>query len=1062
MGTFYPRGENMSSIYLKQLPEKFVNKYKRLVPPWGPVGLVTYKRTYSRQIEEGRTEDWHETVARCVNGALKIGLKMTDEEAFYLYDSVFNLRCTFSGRALWQLGTKTVERFGGDSLQNCWAVACDEPIEPFCFAFNELMLGGGVGFNVQREFVYEIPRVKFDVNVVRKDEKDVDYIVPDNREGWVDLLRRTFSAFFLTGKSFSYSTICVRPKGARINSFGGTASGPEDLCKGISEVVSVLKERAGKKLRPTDCLDIMNIIGSVVVAGNVRRCLPEGAMVHAKDGLIPIEKVKRGQLVLTRKGYKKVSNVFCQGIQKVIRIKTQDGHFDCTPNHKMCVMTAFNEFEWRIASELKPGDRIVSTRIAIDGGKTVLPAWSYDKPSNSTTCIDISIPDLDEDMAWFIGLFHADGYTYANRKENGFNAYVSVVLSENEFEMAVRARDQMSRFGTGNVVLKHSKEEKSWKVTCQSKQLAWYLDDNVKKPKTEIRVPEFILGGTKEIRLAYVCGVMDGDGCCHNKPIQVLTTVYREFANDVQNLLYSCGIESRLGESDDEWESKKGWQKQFHVRLITTRSKLSLAHAGQSEKEIRIGSKSQYANGYPSSWFEFGFHGKLRDLAASAVDQVNVDRLERVLGPQDFIPVEVLEVSDDVLRLAETFDIEVEDEHEFFCNGYLTHNSAQLALGDIDDSSYLDAKNWEKGSIPNWRSMSNNSVVCNKAEYMHDKFWDTYDGGSEPYGLINLSNCRKFGRIVDGAGYRPDPKIIGTNPCGEIPLESMEACNLAEIFLPNISDVEEFKKVAGSMYKVVKAISCLPFIHEGTNAVVQANHRLGISVTGFLQSGYVDKPEVFDSAYKHIEAMDEEYSKVLGCSRSIKLTTVKPSGTVSLLPGVTPGVHPAYSHHYIRRIRMASDDKLVDICRKHGYHVEPQIRMDGSRDMDTMVVSFPIHVPEGTVVAKDVSAAKQLDYAKFLQRHWSDNSVSVTVYYKKEELPEIKSWLAQNYDEHVKTVSFLLHSGHGFVQAPYEEISAEDYAKFMGVVAPITSINDEKSVGLKESLECAGGACPIK
>jgi adenosylcobalamin-dependent ribonucleoside-triphosphate reductase len=649
----------MSSIYLKQLPEKFVNKYKRLVPPWGPVGLVTYKRTYSRQIEEGRTEDWHETVARCVNGALKIGLKMTDDEAFYLYDSVFNLRCTFSGRALWQLGTKTVERFGGDSLQNCWAVACDEPVEPFCFAFNELMLGGGVGFNIQREFVYEIPRVKFDVNVVRKDEKDVDYIVPDNREGWVDLLRRTFSAFFLTGKSFSYSTICVRPKGARINSFGGTASGPEDLCKGISEVVSVLKERAGKKLRPTDCLDIMNIIGSVVVAGNVRR-------------------------------------------------------------------------------------------------------------------------------------------------------------------------------------------------------------------------------------------------------------------------------------------------------------------------------------------------------------------------------------------------------------------SAQLALGDIDDSSYLDAKNWEKGSIPNWRSMSNNSVVCNKAEYMHDKFWDTYDGGSEPYGLINLSNCRKFGRIVDGAGYRPDPKIIGTNPCGELPLENKEACNLAEIFLPNISDVEEFKKVAGSMYKVVKAISCLPFIHEGTNAVVQANHRLGISVTGFLQSGFVDKPEVFDSAYKYIEAVDEEYSKVLGCGRSIKLTTVKPSGTASLLPGVTPGVHPAYAQHYIRRIRMASDDKLVDICRKHGYHVEPQIRMDGSRDMDTMVVSFPIHVPEGTVVAKDVSAVKQLDYAKFLQRHWSDNSVSVTVYYKKEELPEIKSWLAQNYDEHVKTVSFLLHSGHGFVQAPYEEISAEDYAKFMGVVTPITSINDEKSVGLKESLECAGGACPIK
>ena len=667
--------------YAEKISEDFVKKYKSKIPPFGPVGFITFKRTYARRVEgENRTEEWWETVRRCCNGIISVGGKFTKEEIELLYDKVFNFKCCFSGRALWQLGTETVRKLGGDSLINCWAVAIDHPIDPFCFAFNELMLGGGVGFNIQAEQVYSMPKVKHDVQIVRRDEKDVDFIVPDNREGWVELLRRTLNAFFFTGKGFSYSTICVRGKGSLIQGFGGVASGPEDLCRGISQIIGILKGKVGNKLKPIDCLDIMNIIGSVVVAGNIRR-------------------------------------------------------------------------------------------------------------------------------------------------------------------------------------------------------------------------------------------------------------------------------------------------------------------------------------------------------------------------------------------------------------------SALLALGDANDRAYLDAKNWGKGQIPNWRSMSNNSVVCNKYDELPNEFWSGYNGEGEPYGLVNLKNCRLYGRLADGKDYRPDKHVIGTNPCGEIPLENMACCNLVEMFLPNIKDEEEFKTVAGLVYKVAKTVSTLNYQDERTNEVVSQGRRLGLGVTGFLQAPHLHDEKIFDSVYKHIEKLDKEFSKTIGVKPSIKLTTCKPSGTASLLPGVTPGVHPAFAPYYIRRIRIASADPLVETCRKHGYHIEPLKRLDGTNDLDTMVVSFPIKTPDGTICAKDITAIQQLEHAKWLQTNWSDNSVSVTVYYKKEELPAIKDWLKANYDKYVKTVSFCLHTGHGFIQAPYEEIvddiltlppgvyptasevlrTAEDkYKEMIKTCKPITHLAHDQGGDLAESLECAGGSCPIK
>lgn len=247
--------------------------------PWSPIGYIVAKRTYTRRVNpddvNSRTEEWDEVVNRVIQACesqLKVGFSQDEQERLRGY--MLRLKGTVAGRFLWQLGTATVERLGLLSLENCAFTVVDEPIRPFTWAMDCLMLGSGVGYNIQRENVYKLPKVREDFKApVRHDASDADFILADTRESWVKLLEYTLRAAFEKDakKGFTYSTQLVRGKGAPIKGFGGVSSGPEDLVWGIAEISKVIENRRGKQLRPIDCLDIMNIIGAVVVAGNVRR-----------------------------------------------------------------------------------------------------------------------------------------------------------------------------------------------------------------------------------------------------------------------------------------------------------------------------------------------------------------------------------------------------------------------------------------------------------------------------------------------------------------------------------------------------------------------------------------------------------------------------------------------------------------------------------------------------------------------------------------------------------------------------------------------------------------------
>jgi ribonucleoside-triphosphate reductase len=237
------------------------------------VGFVTFTRTYARKVSGERVETWEEAIERIVSASERqLHVGFTADEQNEVRRMMLGLKGLPAGRFLWQLGTETVDRLGLLSLQNCAFCVVNAPVRPFTWTMDCLMLGSGVGFNIAPEHLNKLPTVwPAQINVTRLDTKDADFIVPDSREGWVKLLGKVLKAHFYSGKSFTYSTTLLRSSGAAIRGFGGSASGPEILCKGMNFINQVLNQRAGRKLRSVDALDIMNIIGMIVVAGNVRR-----------------------------------------------------------------------------------------------------------------------------------------------------------------------------------------------------------------------------------------------------------------------------------------------------------------------------------------------------------------------------------------------------------------------------------------------------------------------------------------------------------------------------------------------------------------------------------------------------------------------------------------------------------------------------------------------------------------------------------------------------------------------------------------------------------------------
>ncbi len=652
-----------------QLNRSFVNDLVSNVnPPFGPLGWFVYKKSYARP-KGRRLEHLPETLVRCVEALLTMkgsDLLPPEFDPDYFFEMCYRFEGMISGRALWQLGTKTVKKIGGASLNNCWLVYVDH-LRAFSFALDKFMLGGGVGFNISREAIRHLPKVKTGVHVKHNNSADADFIVPDSREGWVELVDRLVSAFLITGKSFDYSTILVRGPNLPIRGFGGTSSGPDPLILGIERLCNLFRSRAGRQLRSVDVMDAVTILGDIAISGNVRR-------------------------------------------------------------------------------------------------------------------------------------------------------------------------------------------------------------------------------------------------------------------------------------------------------------------------------------------------------------------------------------------------------------------TAILCAGDSDDIHFLNAKRWDlkdssgnTKTVPPWRENSNNTIIANSYGDLPRDFFERLRYSGECVGLFNMGLARACGRVGDTEF--PDPGVNGVNPCAEITLSAPvgtgegEACNLAEVVLPNISSENEFHRVLFHLYHYCKIISSQTYHDEHTNQIISKNKRIGISLTGITRAmakhSKSSMARWLNSGYDLLRTLDRDTK----FGPSIKLTCVQPSGSKSKMFGVSSGIHCDYDKFYVQRLRYAPNNPVVEIFRNHGYPVLDALRIDGSVNEGLVVVEFPMTAGNAIV---NLSAVQQLELHKFMNENWSDNSTSQTVYYKDEEIPEIDAWMQEYYEGNIKTISFLKHSGHGFLQAPLESINESEYQARLGKLKAIPYDTDLPSnlPDDDDDLECATGSCP--
>ena len=395
--------------------------------------------------------------------------------------------------------------------------------------------------------------------------------------------------------------------------------------------------------------------------------------------------------------------------------------------------------------------------------------------------------------------------------------------------------------------------------------------------------------------------------------------------------------------------------------------------------------------------------------------------------------------------------------------------SATLALGTPEDDGFINLKNPEvfpeRNSYdpekPGWAWMSNNSIAAEVGTKYED-YVDLIADNGEP-GFIWLGVARDYGRLADAPDYK-DSRIMGFNPCAEQPLESYELCTLVEVHLNRHESKEDFLKTLKFAYLYGKTVTLMPTHWPVTNGIMQRNRRIGTSLTGIAafadEHGLPTTREWMDEGYTTIRKYDHQYSEWLCVRESVRVTTVKPSGSVSLLSGATPGVHwgPG-GEFYLRAIRFGNQDPMLHLFKAAGYKIEADLV-----SANTSVVYFP--VASGHKRAeKQVSLFEKIGLAATAQKYWSDNGVSVTLSFDKETEKQFVAPALNMYEGQLKAVSFLPMGNKTYPQQPYTEITREEYNSYVGTIGKIdwSAIYDGvENLEAEGEAYCSTDACEIK
>lgn len=978
------------------LSESFLEGFRNKVVSWGPLGYVTYRRSYSRPIpEENRTEEWWETIQRVVEGTYSIQkwhckrLKLpwndnkAQKSAQEMYKLMFEMKFLPPGRGLWMMGVPYLaERGTSAPLYNCAFVSTKDInidfAEPFTFLMDMSMLGVGVGFNTKGAGLVKIKEPTQGTDL---------HTVEDTREAWVHLIQRILNAYVKKDSlpvSIDYSKI--RPYGVPIKGFGGTSSGPQPLIELVSNIHKILTPLIGEFITSSAIVDINNAIGRCVVSGNVRRSseialgdLNDQEFLELKDPDKHPEELKEWRWASNNSVIVKVGDDYTKVVERTIQ-NGEPGYFwlNNARGHG------------RFIDLPSPKDA------KVEGCNPCQPAWATVlTPSGIATIGNIKIDDIIWSGKQWTKV--KDKWSTGVKKVFGFRTRAGVF------------------YGTENhkVISAGERIEAGEAETIDTSQGPTYTS--------------FLSVIDNEMQNFVMDGLVIGDGSVHKASgdlvgLHVGQNDQDYFSDPICRLIkkHRPGIDSTFYEIQTSIKPDE---------LVKT-------------YERRIPDRYRFANETTKCMFLRGLYSANGSVVSSRVTlkSASIKMIEDTqemlssLGIRSYYTVNkssVTKFKNGEYECKESYDLNISSDRERF--------SAII------------------GFIQKYKTEKLNQIInfTNKSKFASGKSKTSYEVISREF----VAEEEVFDLTVEAEEHTYWTGGLLVSNCSEISLESFEFCNVPETFPSRHSSYKEYERTLKFAYLYAKTVTLLPTHNDRVNAVQLRNRRIGLSMTGIVQNiqkiGIREHFDWCNGGYLYLRQLDSVYSDWLCVPKSIKITSVKPSGSISLLPGVTPGIHFPKAEYYWRTMRVDSHSQLTKALINANYTV---VKGEGH---NTSIVYFPVKEEYFSKSIKDISMWEQLEIAAQMQYYWADNQVSVTIEFDpKTEAKDIARALSL-YETRLKSVSFLPKEDHKYEHAPYQPITREEYEEAIKKLKPINFSQSLETEGFDNKYCDADGVCQI-
>ena len=1013
------------------LEKDFLEKYSSKEPDMTDVGYTVYKRTYARSMGNGETEEWWQTVKRVVEGVYTIRKRHAEiqgndwnaeamrNEAQEMYEKIFSFKFTPPGRGLWMMGSDYIfERETSAPLFNCAFVTTkkiDENFtQPFEYMMDMSMLGVGVGFDTKGKNQIKIKKPEVDENWT--------FTVPDSREGWVESLGILLEGYGNGEKipaEFDYSKI--RDEGEPLKGFGGTSSGPQPLRDLHENIRKLLNPLIGEEIDTPAIVDLMNLIGKCVVAGNIRRsaqiCVgnknnedylslkdpdeqtdfwgePENQhhrwaanlSIHAKKGMDYGEAAER-----TAKngepGYvwiKNARNNARMGKNDMPEDEDVLGTNPCVTGDTL--VSTSNGLE-RI-EELAGQDNIdirVDSRFGADTEQTALQAYKTgEKPVYTVKTSDGFSLEATEDHR----IMTDNGWKQVKDLETGEN--IHILDNKNSFDKGGNLEKGKLLgwlVGDGTLTNKTAKLYFYEEDRELSEDFAEYANNTVRDAE-----------GARDYEIGVVNRSTE-----RNNVETVSSSRLREIAG-------AHGLtDEKLQVPEQLFTGKEETVKGFLQGLFSADG--SVQGTPENGSSVRLSSISKdMLQDVQMLLLNLGIYSKIYENRKTAGKKELPDGHG---GTKEY----------DCKALHELL-ITKKDMKKFQDKIGFLRSDKQEQLKELLES-------YTKGPYRNKRKTPIESIELEEVKPVYDL--------TEPETESFIAN----GLVVHN--------------CAEVVLAHGEKCNLSETYPSNHNNLEDWKETLKFAYIYAKTVTLLPNHSPLTDKQIKEKRRLGVSMSGIVQAfnkfGKRQMLDAMDEGYRELQDLDGYYSQKWNVPESIRLTSVKPSGTVSRLADVTSGIHFPESKYYTRNIRFNENSEVLDQLEEANYPTEEALNSD-----NTKVVSFPMKKDNIRRGKKQVSMWEQLENAAQVAENWADNAVSITVTYDPEtEADHIEDAL-ELYEDRLKTVSFLPQQQDVYDQAPYIPISKEEYEENKAEVDALDLSGDTNE---KIEKYCQGDKCEI-